>query len=336
LRQPRNYLERTEHRRIFWLIVPPALVVLLLAGWLERKILGPPPEVRQPQVDTVVKTGLAGRTIDDAVVIEADPEPFIGSVEELSASPSALERVRDDTVFRPADEEAWFQTWMSLRSGNTRSFERAAARQVGFAELFGQPRSFRGRLVKFRGTIHRLQRVDAPANEADIREYWQAWLEPEGGPASPIVVYFLRIPPGFPTGMKINETVEVVGYFFKRWAYAAKDAVRTAPLVMSLEPLWRPAPNPVVGGNAPGSYALVTIGGLVAATLLGLRFAGRGPRRRPDPPPTDLSTSLSNVELFSPDESLRRLAETWPPTEAAAGATAPGDSRPPAPSEPRS
>ena len=317
--------------------MPPALVLLLLAGWLERRMLGPPPEVRPPQVDTVVKSGLAGGAIDDAVVIEADPEPFTGPVEELSASPAALERVRDDTVFRPADEEAWFQTWMTLRSGDTRAFEKAAARRVEFAELFGQPRSFRGRLVRFRGTIHRLQRVDAPANDADIREYWQAWLEPEGGPASPIVVYFLRIPPGFPTGMKIHETVEVVGYFFKRWAYAAKDAVRTAPLVLSLEPFWMPAPTPVVGGNAAGSYALVTIGAVVAATLLGLRLAGLGARRpAADQPPGDLSTALADVELFSPDESLRRLAETWPPTAAAAGATAPGDGRPPAPSEPRS
>ncbi|NDC64242.1 MAG: hypothetical protein EBZ59_09735, partial [Planctomycetia bacterium] len=172
MRQPRNYLERTQHRRIFWLVMPPALVVLLVAGWLERTYLGPPPESRPPQVDTVLHGETSRRAIEDAVVIEAEPQPLVGPVEELSASASSLERVRDDTVFRPADEEAWFQTWMTIRSGDPRSFAGAAVRRVGFAELFGQPRSFRGRLVRFRGTIRRLQRVDAPANDFDIREYW--------------------------------------------------------------------------------------------------------------------------------------------------------------------
>jgi hypothetical protein len=292
--------------------MPPALVLLLVAGWLERRYFAPPPRVEPPQVDTVVRGELVDRTIPDAVVIEADPEPFIGNADELAASPDALERVRDDTVFRPADEEAWFQVWMTLRSGDMRAYRKSNARRVSFTELFGQPRSFRGRLVSFRGTIRRLQQVEAPANRYDIENYWQAWLEPEGGPASPIVVYFLRIPAGFPHGMRIHEPVEVVGYFFKRWAYAASDVVRTAPLVMALEPIWKPAPARTAADNPFGSYALLAIGGIVALTLLAMRLASGGTRRPAEPPPTDLSAALSHVEVFSADEALRRLSEAGP------------------------
>jgi hypothetical protein len=64
-------------------------------------------------------------------------------------------------------------------------------------------------LVRFRGTLHRLEKMVAPANEYDIKDYWQGWLEPEGGPVSPIVVYFLRLPDGMPHGMKISEQVDV-------------------------------------------------------------------------------------------------------------------------------
>jgi hypothetical protein len=48
---------------------------------------------------------------------------------------------------------------------------------------------------------------------------------------------------------------------------------------------------------------------IMVLTLLGIRAAGRGPGRRQPSPPTDLSATLSNVELFSTDEALRRMAE---------------------------
>ena len=245
----------------------------------------------------------------DAVVIAADSELPPGDADEYGASVHALAQVRDDTVFRGAEDEAWFQIWMTLRSADTRSLARSSVRRVSFTELFGQPRSYRGRLVRFRGTLHRLEKLTAPANDYDIKDYWQGWLEPEGGPVSPIVVYFLRLPEGMPHGMKISEQVDVVGYFFKRWAYAATDTVRIAPLVLALEPTWKPRPAGSPLGNAIGTVALVTMAAVVLLTMLGIRAAGSGPGRRQSPPPTDLSTTLSDVELFSPDEALRRMAE---------------------------
>jgi len=224
---------------VFWRLMPPALVILLAAGWLERVYLQPQPVAEPPQIDTVVKTAMVTRTVEDAVTIEADPEPipsdFVSEAESIGASLNSLSKVRDDTVFRSGDDEAWFSIWQTLRSSDMPAFRKAGVRNVSFAELFGQPRSFRGRLVRFSGTLHRLQKVEAPANQYDITGYWQAWIQPDDGPASPIVVYFLQLPPGLPHGMKINEPVEVIGYFFKRWAYEATDAIRTAPLVMALE-----------------------------------------------------------------------------------------------------
>ncbi len=289
--------------------MPPAIVLVLVAGWIERTYFGKPLQPTPPQVDTVSKSEWIDRTVSDAVVIEADPEPFEGVAEELGASPRALQRVRDDTVFRSSDDEAWFQIWMTLRSDANR-VERAAVREVSFAELFGQPRSFRGRLVKIRGTIHRLQRVAAPPNQFNIEGYWQAWLEPQDGPASPIVVYFLNIPEGFPEGMNIREPVEVVGYFFKRWAYAATDTVRLAPLVMARQPIWRPDLPKASDVNALSTYALITMGALVALTFFGIRLANRAPQKVARQEPTDLTTTLSNIELFSTSQALQRLSET--------------------------
>lgn len=310
---------------MFWRLMPPALVILLAAGWLERVYLQPQPVAEPPQIDTVVKTAMVTRTVEDAVTIEADPEPissdFVSEAELMGASLNSLSKVRDDTVFRSGDDEAWFGIWQTLRSSDMPAFRKAGVRNVSFAELFGQPRSFRGRLVRFSGTLHRLQKVEAPANQYDITGYWQAWIQPDDGPASPIVVYFLQLPPGLPHGMKINEPVEVIGYFFKRWAYEATDAIRTAPLVMALEPIWKPLKPAPPGGTSIGGYALVTIGLLVAITLLGIRYANGTARVRSTPSAVDLSATLSNIELFSPGEALRQLTASEKEIDATAGHT---------------
>jgi len=310
----RNYLARSENRRIFWLFMPPAFVAMLLLGWVERTWFVSAPALVRRQVDTKVAESSNDPAVADAVVIEAEadlpPSDADALADALGAAVDALARVRDDTVFRGAEEEAWFQIWMTLRSADMRSLVQAPARRVGFTELFGQPRSYRGRLVRFRGTLHRLEKLSAPANQYDIKDYWQGWLEPEGGPVSPIVVYFLRLPAGMPHGMKIGEPVDVVGYFFKRWAYAATDTVRIAPLVMALEPVWKPQPAVAPAANSLGTIALVTMTAVVLLTMLGIRAAGSGPGRQPSPPPADLSAALSNVEFVSPDEALRRLADS--------------------------
>ena len=305
--RPRNYLAGNERRRMFWLVMPPALVGMLVLGWLERTWFarsGPPPAA---QVDTRLRDRAADAGPADQVIIELPPEPPPGDPDEYGAPVEALAQVRDDTMFRGAEQEAWFQTWLTLRSSDSRSLARAAVRRVGFSELYGQPRSYRGRLVRFRGTLRRLEKMEAPENAYDIRDYWQGWLEPEGGPVSPIVVYFLRLPAGMPHGMKIDEPVDVVGYFFKRWAYAATDTVRIAPLVLALEPIWKPRPADDGAARAVGTAALVTIGAVVLLTALGIRLAGRGPGRRPAPGPADLTAALADVAPFSTEESLRHL-----------------------------
>ncbi len=306
-RQARNYLSRAEERRVFWRFMPPALVLMLLAGWIERAWFATPRPAARPQVDTRLSEPPRDPLAADAVMIEAAPEPLPVDAGDLGASPHALSTVRDDTIFRAAEEEAWFQLWATLRSSDNRALFRAGAREVGFTELHGQPRSFRGKLVRFRGTLHRLEHVTAPPNQYDIRDYWQGWLEPAGGPASPIVVYFLRLPERMPRGMKIDEPVEVVGYSFKRWAYAATDAVRTAPVVLAIEPVWKPRPAPPESTGLVGTLALVTMSGIVLLTMLGLWLAARGTGRRPPAPPTDLESALAGVEIVDPKESLRRL-----------------------------
>lgn len=316
-RRVRNWHSAAEQRRLFWILVP----IVLLAAWAERTWLGPTADAPTQPIDTVLGRGPVTRTIEDGITIESpdvvgmsegeapigEPSGAIASRPETMADPADLALVRDDTVFRSADQRAWFAIWKRLQT-EAAAGSRPRGRAVTFAQLFSQPRSFRGRRVRIVGTIRRLQEVAAPTNALGIGAYWQAWLEPADGPASPIVVYFLSLPPGTPTGMRVEIPVVVDGVFFKRWAYQASDAIRLAPLVMATEP---EAPPRITSGRGTSplvGWALVSISGLVAVTWLALRLAASNPppkRRRPE----SIDADFSAVEVVDPREALRKLAE---------------------------
>jgi hypothetical protein len=179
-------------------------------------------------------------------------------------------------------------------------------RDVTFAQLFSQPRSFRGRRVRMVGTIRRLQEVAAPANALGIERYWQAWLDPAGGPASPVVVYFLSLPPDTPTGMRVDIPAIVDGVFFKRWAYEAGDGIRLAPLLMGLEPRRPPRIESGRGTSPVVGWALASIALLVGATFLALRFAAAS-RPSAAPLPGRIDADFSAVTSADPREALCRL-----------------------------
>ena len=306
--RPRNYLERGERRRLLWRFMPVALAVLAGLTVVEQIWFKRATPATARQVDTSLEAVRGPHPSGETVLIEPEPEPAPITADELSADPGALARVRDDTFFREADLDAWLQTWITLRDAGAAGLAKTRPPRVSFGELFGQPRSFRGRLVRFRGTLHRVEHLSAPQNNYNIEGYWQGWLEPAGGPASPIVVHFLELPPGMPTGMKISEPVDVTGYFFKRYAYNAADTIRVAPLVMAIAPAWKPVAPVSPGGTSLGTWALVTMTGLVAATVAGMWLANRDAGRRPVPAPVDLATALGEFEQFSTSEALRRLA----------------------------
>ena len=72
----------------------------------------------------------------------------------------------------------------------------------------------------------------------------------------------------------LEEDVEFVGYFFKRWAYASRGGTRTVPLVLAKAPHWQSraiADRQTVGhgdGLPKLGIIVVLIGGTSAVALL--------------------------------------------------------------------
>jgi hypothetical protein len=309
-RPPRNYLTAGEHRKLFWSFMPPAIVAMVALELVFRPIWQPPPAPRERQIDTRMETIAGPPPTDGAVVILSDDElPEVTDGVILGASPEALSKVRDATFFGARDHDAWMETFRALQDSDGQAA--LSPRDVGFTEIFTQPVSFRGRPVRMRGTLRRLEKVPARANDHGIDHFWQGWLEPAGGPASPIVVHFLRLPAGMGDGMELAEPVVVTGFFLKNMAYRASDGVRVAPLVMALEPGRPLAPStvPELGGFWDRSIVAVgvaTMLAIVAMIGVGYWIVGRGHRRRLSA--VGLDSSLTDVEPFSISDSLQTLS----------------------------
>jgi hypothetical protein len=185
-------------------------------------------------------------------------------------------RIQDDTVFRPAEREIWFYELGRVRDVPAEDLLKQSVGEVAYLQLFDQPEDYRGQIVTIEGTARLAYRVQAPSNYVGIEEYYIYWIHPAGGPSSPIVVYALGAPAGFPAikdrdadrgTTKLHEEVRVTGVFFKRYAYLNKDgnATYTTPLILANTPEWKPAVQLVTADRLPAS--LGTIGAIVGGTL---------------------------------------------------------------------
>ena len=79
-----------------------------------------------------------------------------------------LDTIRDDTVFRAAEGNAWFHLLALLAKTDGSALKTASLGQVGYLQLDEQPDSYRGRLVTVEGVIRAAKQVAAPENEYDV------------------------------------------------------------------------------------------------------------------------------------------------------------------------
>lgn len=329
-RGPRNYLASRERRRLFWWVMPPAVAAVLLLGWLEQH-WNRAPVVR---VDTLLAAAAQQPVLGPGdVQVEQPPEaePVIRTAETLSAPADQLALIKDETFHRSEEVPAWVQTFLTLRSSDARGL-RQAAKPVTFGELFGQPKSFRGRPVRFSGKVRSLERRKAPANDYGITHYYEAWVEPADGTSAPIVVQALDVPADMEPGAAYG-AVDVDGYFFKNFAYMARDhQLRRAPLVLAATLRHRP-PEPVGsmvyhGGHLLGYTLLAVVVATVAAVVgFGLGLIGPKEGRRPVGHAADLEAALAGADIISPAEALQRLEAD----HRAAAAEQSAEARPPSP-----
>ncbi len=196
---------------------------------------------------------------------------------DLNALNLAL--IKDDAAFlRPDEKQIWFYLLHELQTGTPAKLQRSSVGEVGYASLYNQPENYRGQVVTLRATVKWAYRVQATDNHLGIKEYFVYWLLPSGTMDTPVVVYALETPPGFPalkdrdrdSGMtKLHEEVTFTGYFYKRGAYRGQDGIYTVPLILARGPEWTPTVSTIGQTEANGSWVLSYSAG-VALLLTGV------------------------------------------------------------------
>ena len=174
----------------------------------------------------------------------------------------------------------------------------AAPDRVGFRDLWGDPETYRGRVVRVEGRLVRRFRQDAFGTFPPLAEAWA--VSPSGDP------FCLVFPDSASRASPaLGSPVRFVGTFLKQVRYRAGDGPRLAPLIVGGGP-------PVASAKAPApprprrgyGSTLDWTAGLIVAGFVALFVArmhlnkpvARTPGRATDPPP-DFLTTAGAVDL---------------------------------------
>ncbi|HUY91991.1 MAG TPA: hypothetical protein VMV10_24840 [Pirellulales bacterium] len=243
------------------------------------------PGAAAPEIDTRLKPKdkpplKAGEFIAEPRGKRAPPEGkkfFPGVDAEL------LAEVRDDTVFRSGEADAFYHLLGILAKTDEKSLEQASRGPVTFTQLFTQPKEYRGELVTVEGTLRRNESLRAVKNKYGIERYAKLVIQPKDR-AEPLLVYCLEPPAKLPFGDDLNEPIKATGFFYKRQAGMAGDGIRTWPLVLAKTvqstppaPAAAPAQRDAV---SPTLAVVVSIGFALAVVWFVLGRTGRGAKFR--------------------------------------------------------
>jgi len=246
----RNYTARTQQWRLLLLVGTTAVVMLLMA------------EARKPQMWRVFGFGRQPAAANDGGAAPGDaakkpletrlpPKPrvplqvdeFVAEARDKQPLPEGkkffpgvnaefLSEVRDDTVFRSAEADAFHHLLAICQETDEKTLEKASVGPVTFTQLFTQPKEFRGELVTIEGTLRRNESLPAVANQYGIERYAKLVIEPTDR-AEPLLAYCIDPPEDLPLGDKLRQPIRLTGFFYKRQAGLAGDGIRTWPLVLA-------------------------------------------------------------------------------------------------------
>lgn len=135
-----------------------------------------------------------------------------------------------------------------------------------FVDVFTNFEDYHGKLVTLEGHVRRMNKFAAGPNEQGIDTLYEAWMFAADSQSNPAVVICVSVPEGMPVGDNLVEHVSVTGYFFKMYAYEARDAVRLAPMIHAQRLEWHPRERFGIDGISPLLlYLLVAAAFLVVA-----------------------------------------------------------------------
>jgi hypothetical protein len=281
------------------------------AGYFFKVTAYPGPDAdvkREPNPATPAEAGWlsAPLLVGRSVTLLSGP-PAEATRIELSKDLRLFRRIRDNAPMSSQltgweEGSAFVRVLLHARKFPTAELEKAARRDIGFADLFLANRlDYKLDLVHFEGRLIQLRPMEkAPRRltEAGVPNWYEGWLVPKDEPrGNPVCVIITELPDGLepqPGGQGqplMNKWVTFAGYSFKLMQYVSREArkddptkkdVKAAPLLLGRSVTLHEDPASNVRDEWRYGFVWPMVGGLavVVGVALGLGWwFRRGDRR---------------------------------------------------------
>jgi hypothetical protein len=218
----------------------------------------------------------------DTDVVRPFPRPF--------KDPGLIRDGRQIPVGTP-ETKAYADVLVMAHYTSAASFLRAGRQDLAYEHLFGNPKRFRGEVVRIEGRLRRIRwhaedQLPPEAQAEGVTDLYSAWVFSDQSSNNPYRIVFTVLPDGFDRKLlgkeKIDPPLQVrfAGYFFKKWRYTAEDSrpgtAREAPMLIgrSLTVLPAPPAPPDDPENRSGVLLTLFVGllALTAVVVVGLTY----------------------------------------------------------------
>lgn len=312
-------LSRRDQRRIILIIFVLGAVVLAfdLARTPEPSSQLPAREEEsvtvagalRPVVTTESTQGEPSSVADGGALENADAnEATTGgdAVGPLGLGQDAWDVFEDNTVgLTRAEGSAYYNALRRLGNLRNSTLGRIARRDVVYSVLMADPEQYRGEAIALRGQLRRLTPAVTHDDGKDLEGVLEGWLFTEDSDIQPYRVVTLDADSSIPRGESFEPvTVELVGVFVKRVAYASNAGTSVAPWLIAKKIHFVP---PVVLDTNDRLTPILTAAVCVAMTAIFGAFLmtlRRQTRRR-------IEFRMAVAERSGPDADI----ECEPPTE---------------------
>lgn len=170
---------------------------------------------------------------------DVNSTPLMRSL-SLALDRRVLRQVVDNSPWKTTERVAFLRSWIRIddlqQAFKGSELLRSQLPVVDIAQLMSQGDFYRGKPIRFRG---RVARVDANGtiNDSDLkrREYQIVWVRPNESSNQPVCIYVSSSNSNPQSVFKVDTEVEMTGMFFKRLAYASQRGGDVAPLLLAAE-----------------------------------------------------------------------------------------------------
>jgi hypothetical protein len=266
-RRPSTLFRGGEMPRLLTMIVMLGVLVLLFDRardqntwrWLAPDAPNPPATAPEaPESDTGADDAADGPAVAGSGLTDEDPQQLDAAREEFQA-------VTDKAPLAKEEMPAYWRLMEWQQTQSIKQLQKRATAGVTFREFWNEPQKWRGKLVQVSVHLRQTAKVDDAADNAlGLKTIYEVWGW--NSDSQPYCYWLVcpQLPPGMPSGSRIQEEGTFVGYFLKLLPYEDHLGKTSAIPLLIGQLVWHPMPNNSLVRSDDWTWEWLLAGGLAA------------------------------------------------------------------------